>query len=90
MTGMDERAGAPARPHALSNSIYSPRHIKVLGEAFDAAWEHLATNAGTTPQSTEAARLRLAETILRLAHTGDLNARELKESALKRLTADVF
>jgi len=46
MTGFDERAGAPTRPHQLSNPTYGPEEIKMLGEAFDAAWERVAPGLG--------------------------------------------
>jgi hypothetical protein len=88
MTGFDERAGAPTRPHQLSNPTYGPDQIKLLGEAFDAAWKHIDPGAGARPQSIEAARLKLAETILSLAACGALDADELKKSALKRMFAD--
>jgi hypothetical protein len=88
MTGIDERAGVPARPHQLSSPTFGPEQIKVLGEAFDAAWEDIAPGEGARPQSIEAARLKLAETILSLAACGALDAEELKKSALKRMFAD--
>jgi hypothetical protein len=60
----------------------------LLGEAFDAARERVAPGVGASSQSIEAARLKLADTILRLATSGALNAKELKDSALKRMFVD--
>jgi hypothetical protein len=50
MTGTNDRAGAPVRSYQLTNSIYSPEQIKVLGEAFDAAWERVAPGVGARPR----------------------------------------
>jgi hypothetical protein len=88
MTSFDHRPGAPARPHQLSNPTYDPEQVKVLGEAFDAAWEYIAAGIGDEPRSIEAARLRLADIILRLAGSRALNAQELKRAALKRIFAE--
>jgi hypothetical protein len=72
----------------ITDSTYSPEQIKALGEAFDGAWARIAPDVGTTPASIEAARLKLADTVLSLANGGTINPEQLKEAALKKMFAD--
>ena len=89
MTANGERAGALLKIHQLiTNSTYSPEQIMALGQAFDAAWERVAPGVGTRLQSIEAARLKLAETILRAANGGTIDPEKLKEAALESMFAD--
>lgn len=88
MTGIDDRARAPTKTHQLiTDSIYSPEQIRAFGEAFDGAWARIAPDVGTRPKSIEAARLKLAETVLRLANGGVIDPEKLKEAALESMFA---
>ena len=50
----------------IRNASYGPEQLKVLFTAFDQAWESMAADVGTEPVAVEAARLKLANVILRL------------------------
>jgi hypothetical protein len=89
MTATDDRAGAPVEAHQLiTNSTYDPEQVKALGEAFEGAWKRIAPDVGSTPASIEAARLKLADTILSLANGGPITPEKLKEAALEKMFAD--
>jgi hypothetical protein len=89
MTATFDRAGAPVEAHQLiTDSTYDPEQVKALGEAFEAAWKRIAPDVGSTPESKEAARLKLAATILSLANGGPINPGHLKEAALEKMFAD--
>ena len=67
-----------------------PEAVTVIGRAFDRAWVEIAGNFGSDPQVIEAARLRLANAFLCLAHAnGDLlDPDVLKRAALQRMALD--
>ncbi len=81
--------GGPVKARLLiSNASYGPESLKILFEAFDSAWLQLSPSYGNDPQAVEAARVKLAETILTLAQVRTtLDADELTESALKVLSS---
>ena len=64
--------------------------MTVIGRAFDRAWQEIAGNFGNDPQEIEAARLKLANVFLSLAHAnGDfLDPQVLKRAALQRMALD--
>ena len=39
----------------------APEVLKVIGQAFDEAWQEIAGNFGSDPQEIEAARLKLTD-----------------------------
>jgi hypothetical protein len=51
----------------LQKASYDPAEVKALGQAFDDAWERLAPSISSRPEAINAARLKLADTILNLA-----------------------
>jgi hypothetical protein len=51
----------------LESATFDPARVKILCNAFDAAWERIAPQVGTHPKAIEAARLKLAETVMRVA-----------------------
>ena len=70
------------------NSAFGPEQMRVIGEAFDGAWRRIASDVGTRPQAIEAARLKLAQVVLRLARNGITGSDELREASLKVMFSD--
>jgi hypothetical protein len=70
----------------IGSASYGPDQLKVLFEAFDQAWEAMAVDVEDDPAAIEAARLKLANTILALAGKGDLDPAQLKNAALQLLS----
>jgi hypothetical protein len=64
------------------NLVAGPEQLALLWEAFDAAWEVIAPNDGS---SIEVARLRLANAVLASYQHGANNPAALKAAALQSL-----
>ena len=74
------------RVHKLiSGATFGPEALKVIGQAFDEAWQEVAGNFGSDPNEIEAARLRLADAFLSVAHGDLLDPQVLKRAALQRM-----
>ena len=69
----------------IQGATYEPDQVKVMGDALEAVWAMIATDVGSSPNSAEAARLRIARVILRLADDGILTQHELQEAAYREL-----
>ena len=67
----------------ISRASYGPETLTVLFKAFDDAWQQLAPKHGDDPLAIEAARLRLANTILSLASEDSKDSEQLKAAALR-------
>jgi DNA-binding transcriptional regulator YbjK len=65
-----------------SRSTYSPDRLKVLGDAFDHAWQSLAGNFGNVPTDIDAARTTLATIILNLPSSEHDDADRIKNAAV--------
>jgi len=65
-----------------------PEALKVIGQAFDEAWQEIAGNFGSDPQEVEAARLKLANAVLSVAHGELPDPQVLKRAALQRMALD--
>jgi hypothetical protein len=65
----------------IDGASFGPESLKVIGQAFDDAWAQLAPRYSDDTTVVEAARLRLAETVLRLAET-NTSVSTLTEAAL--------
>jgi len=52
----------------IGGASLGPEALKVIGQAFDEAWADIAANFGNDPREIEAARLRLANTVLSLVN----------------------
>lgn len=66
----------------IQNSSYDPATIELLGQAFDEIW--LATKDQYSPNTTAAARLRLAHTLLSIGRDhNDLDS--LKKATLEAI-----
>ena len=50
----------------VASAVYDPATLKVIGKAFDDAWEQIAPQVSARAYAIEAARLRLAEIVLGL------------------------
>jgi len=66
---------------------YAPDRLKVLGNAFDEAWQTLARNIGEAPAEIDRARMTLANVILTLPCSEIADAESIKNAALQIMTA---
>jgi hypothetical protein len=69
------------------NSL-DPKGVKLISQAFDEAWEHVAGSFEETPAVQNSARSRLADAILAEAAKGLTDLAELKASALQAFVQD--
>jgi hypothetical protein len=72
----------------IGDMALGPEALKVIGHAFDEAWQEVAGNFGSDPQEVEAARLKLADAFLSVAHGDLLDPQVLKRAALQRMALD--
>ena len=71
--------------HLIDHASFGPDALKVIGDAFDAAWAEIAGWFGTDPLVIEAARLRLADAVLSVASEHGHEVEALKRAALQRM-----
>jgi hypothetical protein len=66
---------------------FDPETVRVLADAFDAAWRSLETSGApsATDRYAERARAILATSIIEAAKRGERNQKRLREEALLRL-----
>jgi hypothetical protein len=69
----------------IEGAAYGPEALKVIGQAFDEAWEAIAGNFSSDPNVVGAARMNLAKAVLSVA---DDDSRDV--SALKRAALDII
>jgi hypothetical protein len=67
----------------IDGASYGPETLKALGEAFDAAWQEIASHFGNDPEDTAKARLRLAHAVLSVAAEDSRDVAALKSGALE-------
>ncbi len=67
----------------LQEIVVQPENLIVLTQAFDEGWEAIKSRHDTNPQSTEVARLRLANAVLAAYRDGVTDPDALKVEALK-------
>lgn len=61
----------PMEAHKLlDGASFDPDQLKVVYEAFDAAWELLARHVSTNPKAVEASRMKLATIIIKQIQNG--------------------
>ena len=70
----------------IESASFDPAQLALLGAAFDAAWAKIAPSVGSHPLSVEAARLRLADAVLRAGRSGINSANELTKRALAAMS----
>ena len=66
----------------IEGASFGPDDLKIIGSAFDMAWEQLQPQISADPAVTETARMRLANVILDLANNGH-PLTQLAEGALR-------
>jgi hypothetical protein len=66
---------------------YGPDRLKVLGNAFDDAWQSLARDMGEAPTEVESARTALANVILSLPLSEIGDAASIRNAALQIMAA---
>jgi len=71
----------------LRAASYGPETIQAMLKAFDAAWAAVHFHFDDGPDSYEAARLRLANAILRAAADGNRDVEQLKNTGLASMAA---
>ena len=69
--------------HLFAGATYGPERLKVLGRAFDRAWQSIAGDFGDAPAEVDAARTALAKVILSLPSSDIDNAERIKDAALE-------
>jgi hypothetical protein len=67
----------------ISEMAYGPETLKLLYQAFDAAWESIAPNVGDDPQRVEIARIKLANAVLSFPIAEVRSAEQVKKSSLQ-------
>ena len=74
----------------LANKAFDAETTRVLGSAFDAAWERVeATNIKPTKEQVASIRELLAKFIIAKAEQGEKDPKRLTETALFRLRNDL-
>ena len=66
----------------IEGASFGSDDLKIIGSAFDMAWEQLQPQISADPAVTETARMRLANVILDLANNGH-PLTQLVEGALR-------
>lgn len=69
----------------IDGVAFGPETLKVVGQAFEAAWGEIASSVHDDPLAIEAARLSIADAVLSLAHAGVTDVEGLKNGALRLL-----
>jgi hypothetical protein len=72
----------------LAKAIYDPDELKVIGKAFDDAWEQVAPEVSGRAEALEAARLKLAEIVISLTKNGTKDPQQLTKSAVDLMLSD--
>ena len=68
----------------LGGSAYGPENLKIIGQAFDQAWQAIAPLVDDNVLAQEAARLKLANMILGVASSEKLDPMRAKRAALDK------
>jgi hypothetical protein len=71
----------------IGGASFDPNTLKVLYKAFDDAWEEIAPEVSGRPQAIEAARIKLAEIVVGLAHNGTVVAEAITKAAVEAMKA---
>src|SRR5262249_23355490 len=85
--GSSAELGMRAR-QPISGTAFGPDALKVIGEAFDAAWAEIEGNFGNVPVDIDIVRYRLATALLSVASEGSRDVKVLQRAALQRMALD--
>src|SRR5262245_27045175 len=69
----------------IDTAPFGPQSLKVIGEAFDAAWAQIARNFSGTRTETEVARVKLATALLSIAPHVSRDVDVLAKLALQKM-----
>ena len=72
----------------IESATYDPAQLRILRQAFDAAWEEIKPAIRPGPDAAEAARLKLASAVLTVARTVPIEVERLKTDALTLMFAN--
>jgi len=72
----------------IADASFGPEALRVIGQAFDAAWVEIAGNFGDDPAQVEAARLKLATAILSFANNESRDVEVLKKAAIEQMAME--
>jgi hypothetical protein len=62
----------------IERASFDPDQFKIIGQAFDQAWEQLAPQVSGRAEAFAAARLKLANAVLAVAKTGPIELERIK------------
>jgi len=71
----------------IASASFGPAALKVIGEAFDAAWAQIKDAYDTDPDAIDAVRFKLANVLLLIASEESRDAEALRTVALERIAA---
>ncbi len=71
----------------IGSSIYGPRALQVVFQAFDGAWDDMAGRFGDDQRAIERVQKRLAHAILMVATEDSDDVERLKKDALRLIMA---
>jgi len=72
----------------MDGASFGPEALKVIGQAFDAAWVQIAGYFGNDPIDIKKARIRLAHAVLSVADDDSRDVGVLRQAALERMALD--
>ena len=72
----------------IDGASFGPEALKVIGEAFDAAWAEIAGNFANDPAEIDEALYKLATALLSVASEDSRDVEALKKAALQRMALD--
>jgi hypothetical protein len=72
----------------IDGASFGPEALKVIGEAFDAAWAEIAGNFANDPAEIDEALFKLATALLSVASEDSRDVEVLKKAALQRMALD--
>jgi hypothetical protein len=66
----------------IGGAAFPPEELRVIFEAFDDAWNEVASTVGADPGAIDAARISLANIVLSLATAGRIDRCDLRTAAV--------
>ena len=73
----------------VEGASFNPEQLKIVGKAFDRAWDEIKPSVSTRAEAMQAARMKLANAVLAIARTADpFTIERIKEHALGAMRAD--